>query len=422
VALFSSLLTRVRNYAGPRELPVGEDLESGWRRQISPVVLSQTRWALEDLEGAIVAADNGVLRSAGRLWRATRRDGVCVGVLSTRTLGLVQLPVTFASSDEGLISAISGEFRRVFPTGELALLAADGRGLGIGVAEFVELPGSRLVLRRLEPEFLTYRRSEDRWYYQSIRGLEAVNPGDGRWILHCPGGAAEPWSQGLWTALGRAFIAKEHAFYLRENYGSKLANAARIAEAPAGANDIQRKGWFSRVASWGVNTVFDVPPGYSVKLLESNGRGYDVFQQTIATSNQEIIVCLAGQEVTTTGGTGFANAGVHATIRSDLIQSDADALAETLNEQALPVWANERFGAGAVDDAPRVVWDTTPPKDLNLEALATNQAAIAIAAMNSVLAGSGLQVDAVAVARRFGVPLIETTPMPPLPTEGGSGV
>lgn len=391
---------------------MGEDFQAGWSRQVAPPALSQTRWHLEDLEGAIVASDTGAMRPAGRLWRAIRRDGVASGVLSTRTQGLVQLPVRFSGPDESLLSAVQKEFRLVFPSAELALLAGDGRGLGVGVGEFVQIPGGRLVLRRLEPEFLWYRRSEDRWYYQSVHGMEPVNPGDGRWVLHCPGGVQDPWAQGLWTALGRAFIAKEHAFFLRENYGSKLANAARVAVSPAGASDMQRAGWFARVAAWGINTVFDLPPGYDVRLLESNGRGYEVFQQTIATANEEIIVSVAGQVVTTTGGTGFANAGIHATIRSDLIQSDADALAATLNDQCLPVWASERFGAAAAEKAPDVAWDTTPPKDLNAAAAAMTQAANAVKGMNEILAPLGRAVDAVEVARRFGVPLLDAPVAP----------
>lgn len=412
---FTSLLTRVREYVGPKPLPTGTEREDGYARQMS-MPRSITRWHMADLEGAVLAADSGNLRFAGQLWRSLRRDGMVSGVLSTRTQGLVQLPLRILSDDEQLVAELAGDFAEVFPTSELALLAADGVGIGVGVAEFVQLEGCLPVLRRLDPEFLSYRWAEDRWYYQSIHGVEPINPGDGRWVLHCPGGAVQPWAHGLWAALGRAFIAKEHAFFYRENYSSKLANAARVATTPAGATDSTRQGFFAKLAAWGVNTVFDLPPGYDVKLLESNGRGFEVFEATIKTSNEEIVITLAGQTVTTDGGAGFSNSAIHATIRADLIQSDADALSATLNSQAIPVWASERFGEAAASRGTVVEWDVTGASDLTKQAAALVQVATAAAALNELLRPNGKSVDLDDVARRYGVKLVDV----PAPTPAAS--
>lgn len=403
---FTSLLTRVRAYVGPKTLPTGTSREEGRDRQMT-MPHSITRWHMADLEGAVIASDSGNLRFVGQLWRSLRRDGMVAGVLSTRTQGLVQLPMRIISDDEQLVTELANDFAEVFPTSELALLAADGLGIGVGVAEFVQIEGCLPVLRRLDPEFLSYRWAEDTWYYQSIHGVEPVNPGDGRWVLHCPGGAVQPWSHGLWAALGRAFIAKEHAFFYRENYSSKLANAARVAVSPQGASEKIKDGWFERVAAWGVNTVFGTPPGFDVKLLESNGRGFEVFQATITTANEEIVITLAGQTVTTDGGAGFSNSAIHATIRSDLIQADANALAATLNSQAIPVWASERFGAAAASLGTIVEWDVTGAADLTKQAAALVQMSTAATAMNALLAPLGKSVDLDDVARRFGVKVTE---------------
>lgn len=406
MSLFSSLLQRVAGYAGPRAIPTGTSFEDGRERQmVAPY--SITRWHLSDLEGAELMADRGNLRFAAQLTRSLARDGMVAGVLSTRTKGLLQLPMRIESANHALVGALAGDFNHIFPTSELSAIGADGVTLGVGVGEFVQVEGAQLpVLRRLDPEPLQYRWAEDRWYYQSIHGLQPVNPGDGRWVLHCPGGAVQPWAQGLWRALGRAFIAKEHAFFFRENYSSKLANAARVAVSPQGASEEMKLGWFQKVAAWGVNTVFATPPGYDVKLLESTGRGYEVFQDTIKTANEEIVITIAGQTVTVDGGAGFSNSAIHATIRSDLIQSDANAIAQTVNEQCVPVWARERFGEAAATADTRVSWDTTPPTDLTKESTAVAQAAQAAAALNALLAPIGKRVDIEDLARRHNVKLV----------------
>lgn len=395
--------------ATPAPLPPASPRRRPGKRgkvRIAPTPVSVTRWLQRDVETAQQMASQGDLSMAGQLHRSLGRDGTIQGLKGTRCGGLVRLPRRFSGDPPAVAfwegtQGRPGAFNAVCPASELALLAADGLFLGVGVAELVEVEGSGLpVLVRLDPEFLLYRPWEDRWYYRSLHGLEPVYPGDGRWALHRPGGRLEPWNQGLIWSQGRAFVAKEHAFYLRENWSNKLANPARVAVAPQGGTDEQKQAWFQKVMAWGINTVFGLTPGYDVKLLESNGRGFEGFRQTIEDSNQEFMIGIAGQVVTVTGGAGFANANIHAAIRSDLIQGDGEALATTINEQVLPYAVPPGLlpaGARAV-----VAWDTRPPANLKAEAESLSAAAKAVQDCKTAF---GDQVDARALAARFAVPI-----------------
>ncbi|WP_437982937.1 phage portal protein family protein [Sorangium sp. So ce117] len=393
--------------------PAARSIEAHRRRRrgkrIAPLPVNVTRWYQRDVEDAQHQASQGDLARAGQLYRALRRDGVVQGLLGTRTGGLVRLPKRFAGDPEAVAffegaEGREGTFNAIFPASELAMLDADGVVLGVGVGEFVDVEGSPYpVFCRLDPEYLIYRAHEDRWYYRSFEGLLPITPGDGRWVLYTPGGRQEPWNNGLLWALARAYISKEHAFFLRENWNSKLANPARVAVAPQGASQEQKESWFQKVMAWGVNTVFGLTPGYDAKLLESNGRGYESFRQTIEDSNQEFMISVAGQVVTVTGGAGFANANIHATIRADLIQGDAEALAATLNTQALPVVLPEgRFPLGV---RATVAWDTRPPANLKSEAESLSAAAKAMDDCAAALQRQGLQVDARSLAARFAIPV-----------------
>lgn len=393
--------------------------------QLNLVPRSQTRWYLRDLEAAEHAADTGNISQAARLMRSARKDGVYAGVLSTRTGGLVRLPKRFRGSEE-LTRPLQrgneetrGIFDEMVPATELALLAADGIELGVGVGELVPVIGREYpVFVRLDPEFLWYRWSENQWYYRSIAGNLPVIPGDGRWILHMPGGRVAPWQHGLWRAIGRAYIRKEHALHHADNWEAKLANSARVAVMPQGASEEQKDSWFASVMSWGVNTVFAMTPGYDVKLLESNGRGYEAFKQTIEDQNNEFIIAVAGQTVTTDGGTGFSNADVHKSIRADLIKETADGLAHTVNTQILPQWVIDNFGEDALEPGVVVEWDVTPPKDRTAEAAALNVTAQAMEQLTKSLATHGLKLDAKALAIAFGIPFTD----PADDADGGNGL
>lgn len=401
--------------APPLELPGATSVERAptkKKRRTAPQPASKTRWIQREVEDAQRSADAGDLRPAGRLYRSLGRDGILQGLLGTRSGGLVRLPKRFSGSAAGVaylagVGGTTGRFDVHFPSAELAKLARDGVVMGVGIAEFIEQLDPRTcqpirVLVRLDPEFLVYRWFEDRWYYQSTNGLIPITPGDGRFVLYMPGGRQEPWNAGSWAALARAYISKEHAILYRENWNAKLAHPARVAVAPQGATEAQKQSWFQKVMAWGVNTVFGLMPGYDVRLLESNGRGYESFKETIADANQEFMVSVAGQVVTVTGGTGFANADIHATIRGDLIEGDGQSLAATLCEQAIPYVLEGLIPIGERCD---FAWDTRPAMNRKDEADALTAAAKAIADLTAALTAAGLKLDVPALAQRFGVPI-----------------
>jgi len=373
---------------------------------------TRTRWYLADLEAARVAADTGDLSTAAQLCASMRGDGLISGLLGTLTGGLVTLPKKFYGSHKESIEALQARngSRSVFddmaPTSELALLAADGVKLGVGIAELVPVPGRDFpIMIRLEPEFLRYRWVENRWYYLSIAGPLPITPGDGRWVLHAPGGRVRPWMAALWPSLGRSYINKEHAFLHRSNYSGKLANPARAAVAPAAATEPQRTGLLASLLRWGTNTVIELPPGWDVKIIESKGEGYQVFQSEIDTCDNEIKVAIAGQVVTVDGGAGFQNSDIHRTIRADIIKHHADGLAYTLNTQLIPPYVASHWGAEAVKTGACIEWDISRPKDLDAEARSLLTAAQAIDQLRATLATFGRELDIDELATRYGIPI-----------------
>lgn len=386
---------------------------------LQPLTTTETRWNIADLETASGAADMGDLSLVAQLSRAMRRDGEIAGLTATRTAGMIALPKIWRGRAAAVkaLQARNGTrtvFEEMCPPNELALMAADAIICGVAVGELLPVVGRahpRLV--RLDPEFLRWRQSEGRWYYQTIAGALPVTPGDGRWVMLSEGGVVSPWQTASWHALGRAFIIKEHAMYARKNFAGKLANPARYAKSVTGATETERAGFIEGLIRWGINTVFELPPGWEVGILETNGRGWEVFGTEIATASNEIMIALCGQIVTVTGGSGFANADIHRTIRADLIKQSADALAHCVNTQVLPPWAFELFGESIIEDLPRVEWDVKPPEDRKVEAEALKTAADATAALIATFESKGVEIDVAEIATRFGIPVTGKKVKPP---------
>lgn len=404
--------------------PEVERIRKTWGGNIAMPAQTRSRWYLADVETAEHLADNGRLTLLAQMMSWARRDGILAGVLSTRTDGLVRLPKHFRgdpdviaaleighedTADVSAQASVRSVFDEMFPASELALLAADGLLCGVGVGELVPVKGRDFpVFQRMDPQFLEYLWVENRWYYRGTAGRLPVTPGDGHWILHIPGGRISPWQCALWRCLGQATIRKNEAALQKQAWENKLAQPARVATSPQGASEAQSQAWFKAVMAWGINTVFGLRPGYDVKLLESNGRGWESYNRTIELQNNEIIISIAGQTVTVEGGAGFQNSDIHKTIRSDLIQSTGDTLAHTINTQGIPVFVALRFGEEAVVTKPCVMeWDVTPPKDRNAEASSLVTAAQAITGLAEALAPHGMALDVPQMCLRFAIPLLK---------------
>ena len=373
---------------------------------------TRLRWYLEDLEMAQAQADSGFLAMACQLYRSMQRDGQLAGLLSRRTSGVLALPRRFYGSMPNVIEdlqSLNGSrsvFDEMCPPSELKAFVADGDTIGLAVGELVPVDGRDYpVLVRLDPEFLQYIWVESRWYYISRLGRFPITPGDGRWVLHIPGGRIAPWRWGLWPALGRAFIQKEHAISTRAGFIASIANPARVIEAPLGASEKERRAFFSHVLNWGPNTVLEVPAGWSAKVLEVVGRAWEVFQKQIDMCDHEYMVALEGQIVTTTGGAGFQNSEVPERATQKLIQTSADALAYTLNTQVIPQFVVNRYGFDAIDAGTSVAWNAKESFEQESDSRTLTAVAAAIKALTEALAPYKEQLDILELTTRFGIPL-----------------
>lgn len=395
--------------------------------QLEPLPVTRLHWFLPDLEVCQSQADSGDLTLVGMLGQSMRRDGVLRGLLDVRT-SVTSLPRRFHGGSTSLgreiievLQAKNGSDRSVFdemfPSNELSRLSEDGIVCGVGVAEMVPVVGRDfpVMVRRL-PQNLWYLWQRNLWFYRSVAGLIPIVPGmpdeNGHsWILHMPGGRVTPWNYGLWPALGRSFIGKEHSFYARQNYIAKLANPARVAEVPLGASEVQKQGFLRDIIAWGLNTCFELPVGWSVKLLESNGRGFEVMQADIDTCNKDYATALLGNTVMMDGGVGFQNADIFRLMSENLIRQTAESLCHDINTQGLPGFIASRWGEDALSNAVGVEYDTTPPRDKKAQADTLFQLGNALKTLAEGLAAHGRTLNVDELAASFGLPLKEQNPM-----------
>lgn len=391
-------------------------------------------WTPAQVTAALRQADDGMLERPADLVEAIMGDDRVQGVLSTRTHGLLGLPVQFYGGDaegeqvrrlEGTkalqgVPAIPGDWARMFPESELAQLMAWGLLLGVGLAERVPDEsrgigeGSAPVIVVWHPRWLRHDWMTGRWLLTTAEGEVEVVPGDGRWILFTPYGGLRPWTQGAWRPIAFAWVLKQFALHDRARHSEVLGSAARVGTVPTGADEDIRRKWLRDLKNLGRDNAMVIEQGYKLELVEATGRTWEIYTAQIEWADRAIAITLAGQFVTTEGTKGFSNGTIHAEIRHDLIRFTAESLATCLHEQGLRPWAVENYGGGAANDnnaaadtAPWARWDTQPPADKLARAQALQALGSAISALDAALAPSGVRVDARELAGEYAVALVE---------------
>jgi phage gp29-like protein len=380
-------------------------------------------WTPTQIRTAEALADAGSLRLAAELCEALLADDRVTGVLSTRTRGLLGLPLTFEESGDGrrkkkALRALEAEedWWAAFPEDQLGQLLDWGVLLGVGLGELVWIERGARVLPTLKvwhPRHLRYDWSARVWMLTTEAGEVRVTPGDGKWILYTPQGINRPWSRGAWRALSRWWLLKHFARQDFARHSEVHGTPLRLGIGAEGSQKGDRDKLAKDLAELGRDTALCVPFGWDVKLVEATARTHEMFVAQTTLADTATAIVLVGQNLTTeVKGGSFAAATVHRVVRADIIRSDGETASTTLHDQALTFWAEFNFGARSL--APWPQWATQPPEDAKATAETRKAQADAIGAAR--LAG----VDPEPLAEEFGMTLtaMPSPAAPPAPARG----
>jgi hypothetical protein len=352
---------------------------------------SREEWDFGDDYAAFICAESGQLQMAVQLIEACEGDGVISGLLTTRSAGLLTLPLT-VDGEEELVEELVGEgdaaskrtgtFWKMFPSSTLARIIRFGIQLGAGVGYFVQGPDDECpVLHCVEHQFLFTRRDSNghrRLYYRTATdGEKEVTPGDGCWFVFAPRGLDRFWLYGTWRAVGKYWIGKIMCQNQRWTWGQRMARGTQWINAPNGSTKEERDDVVNYLASSITPPIMALLEGWTLQTVNVQGQGFEVWKDGIASADAEIKYALTGQEATS-GGTslGLGDGAIFADIAKTFIDENAGSLAESIHFHGLVPIAEKR---GLV--APWATWDTTPPTDQKLIAQAAKEAGDGLTAL-----------------------------------------
>ena len=400
-------------------------------------VYSQTRWDPIMRDEALRLADSGTMLEIARMCDAMRADGLISGIMGTLTSGLIRLPPKY-TGDPYLVDLLRGRepvfdedalllkpgkdsvFWRCCPETEQIRVLFDGILSGTGLGELVpQADGSPPVLKALDIHWLRYRYYTDTWHYTTATGGDyLIEPGDGRWVFYTPYGRRRPWVSGLWWPCALPFISKQNSAYDRLRWQAQLADPLKVIEAGEGADEKHRGDLIEFIRHlWRRAAGLVTPPKYVAKLVESNGRGYEVYQEGEKRADIDLQVALTGQLVTTSGTNGLGgNGAIWETIKLDKIQSFATTWMSTLRRDMIEPWALRYHGTPR-GQAPNIMLDARSPAQRREEAEALKGFAEAVIASADMLMaiGGDEEIDLEALLKEHSLTLPRRKRTRPLP-------
>lgn len=375
---------------------------------------------VDHVKASLRELERGFFAMPAQLAESMISDDRLEGIVQTRVDALFSLPLEIEPRGDGrranaVAEEVRGSWEQMFPQEELKQVLRWGLMLKYAPSELVwNSSGDRWTprLKCWNPRHSYWRWDTRSYQMVTMDGTERVLPGDGRWVVYTPNGYERGWVYGLVRTSARLFLLRQFSYRDWARWSEVHGLPIRVGVVPSGAAAKTKDAFIQDLLNIGRDTAVraerdENDKGFDIKLVEAASQSWEGFQKLVAAVDENAAVLWLGQNLTTSvkAGGSYAAANVHDRIRQDRLEADAKSLGPMLREQALRPWALYNFGDAEL--APDVGWSTKAPEDRAATAKTFVDAGTALAAWRS----SGVNVDRVEYAKRFGMPVDEKDPL-----------
>lgn len=356
------------------------------------------------------ADDGDVTRQSELFAEMEEKDAHLASVLQTRRSAVVGLPrrVLPYSDDprDQEAAALVEEVLERIDLDDVLQDLMDAVGKGFSVAEILWESGTRAVPRAIEwvdPRLFAWRGNELR-LLTDHGGADGEVLGANKWLVHrhkARSGAAS--RAGMLRVCSWMFLFKNWGLKDWMGYIEVFGVPLRLGKYDPSASAQDKEELFRALVAIASDAAGMIPSNADIEFVEAgkaSGASGDVFEKMAAFCERAMSKAVLGQTLTTdtTGGTGTYAAGeVHNEVRHDLRNSDAKALAKTLQRDLFRPIVGFNLGWDRTARLPYMEFDTAEPEDLS--SLANTYAVL----REKV----GLPIGRAHVYERFGIPAPE---------------
>ena len=384
-------------------------------RELGAISLA-ARWSSYPSVGLTPGRLAEIFREAdqGLVWRQMElfeemeeKDAHLAAILQTRKLAVLGKDyevMPYAKTPEGeAIAAAVGDLLYHIPNLEEALLdLLDAIGKGFALSEIIwEVTGSEArvaQLRWIPQKKVVFGEDLKPRLLTSGADWQGTEPPAWKVIYHrYKARSGEAPRAGVLRVVAWMYLLKNYALKDWAAFNEVFGMPLRLGKYDPAASPADREALVRAIRNLGSDAAGVISKGTEIEFVETASRAgtTNPYQVMAEFCNREMSKAILGQTLTTdtAGATGtYAAARVHAQVRRDLVEADAQALAATIREQVLRPLVGFNFG-----------WDRPVPwfrfryeEEDDLKTLSE---------VYRNLAAMGLPLSREHLAERFGVPL-----------------
>jgi phage gp29-like protein len=325
--------------------------------------------------------------------------------LQTRKLSVIGLdweiiPASQETGD-GAAAAFVGEVLeklKGFSADLYELLDAVGKGYAVSEILWGPTPDGRIGIAAIKS------RHQRRFVFDADGNLRLLSDADAtagtavpprKFLVHTFQAEHEnPYGRGVLSRIYWYYWFKKNSLKFWALFAEKFGSPTAVGKYPPGTDAPARSALLAALRAIQQETAVTIPNNMTAEFLEAQRRGtIDTYSEFMAYLDQQETKAILGQTLTSGEGQrsgSLALGRVHADVRQDILEADAESLAGVINGQLIPWLTDWNFLVSAY---PKFVFKLDPPEDLRTLAL-----------RDRTLQIMGMPIPKSYIQRRYGIP------------------
>lgn len=317
---------------------------------------SSYSWNPDRVQQAIVSHDVGQFHLTGYMIESMRSDNAIRAALQARTIAVIDKEIRVVGGSKTARLCLQENISKILPQYLINQILSDSILIGFQVNQLTSRYDSeqRINIPELEPwhpAFTWYSVSERKHYATAMNGIHEIVPGDGQWVCAYPYGIYRGYIHALCRPLAPLWL--QHSYSMRDwgRYNEKHGLPITVLYIPTQLQASMKQEFVSAMANLASESVVPLPQGeggigVKVELLEPKDSSFESFENSMAWCAKRIAITILNQNLTTDVDAGsLAAANVHDRVRQEIVKSDAKLIADVVNDQVLPYWAEDNWGS-----------------------------------------------------------------------------